>query len=393
MIQLASKFRSQNVRKCQHSLAMATTLMLVGVGLYGCSSPPDKAGAAAHLAAGKDLLEQDQVEEALKELKAAVKCDQTDAEAHTELSKALDDNNQGNQALLEMETAVKLAPNDADKADRYVAMLEDFGRYEKAVETEKKLLDMRPKDATLKRQAAWLYEQVGDHKEALALIRDSVKLDPNEGHGWYTYGKMLNDMGKSAEAVQVLKQGLKKDPESNELYYEIGLILSASKRPTDAIAPLKKAIELAGEDGDEDAEDLLKRLNKAAGKPLYLVKLQKVGMSFFADVVINEKVRTKLVVDSGATSVVISQDVATKAGVNLASAPEKEFDSVTGTAVAKEVTLNSIRVGDAKISGVRALVHDMPSQNGEAGLLGMTFLSHFKFTLDAEHSTLWLMQP
>ncbi len=171
----------------------------------------------------------------------------------------------------------------------------------------------------------------------------------------------------------------------------MGLILSSSKHPNDAIAPLRKAIELAGEDGDEDAEDLLKRLTKAAGKPVYLVKLQKVGMSFFADVVINEKVRTKLVLDSGATSVVISKDVATRAKVDLASAPDKEFDSVTGTAIAKEVTLTSIRVGDAKISNVRALVHDMPSQNGEAGLLGMTFLSHFKFTLDAEHSTLWLM--
>lgn len=390
---MASRFSRCGGRKCRNSCALATTLLVALVGLYGCSSPPDKAGAAAHLAKGKDFLEQDLVEEALKELKEAVKCDPTDAEAHTELSKALDDNNQGNQAMLEMEIAVKLAPDDADKADRYVAMLEDFGKYEKAIETEKKLLAMRPNDAMLKRQAAWLFEQVGDHKTALSLIRDAVKADPNEEHGWYTYGKMLNDMGKSTEAVQVLKQGLKKCPESNEIYYEIGLILSASKRPYEAVAPLKKAIELAGEDGDADAEDLLKRLNKAAGKPLYLVKLQKVGMSFFADVVINEKIRTKLVLDSGATSVVISKDVATRSGVNLASAPDKEFDSVTGSGVAKEVTLSSIRVGDAKISDVRALVHDMPSQNGEAGLLGMTFLSHFKFTLDAEHSTLWLMRP
>ncbi len=391
---MTSKYCGWSLRKNQISVARATTIILVGItAVFGCSTPPDKAGAALHLAAGKDFLEQDQVAEALIELQAAVKCDPTDAETHAQLSKALDANNQGNQALLEIETAVKLAPDDADKADQYVAFLEDFGKYEKAIEIEKKLLTLRPKDATLKRQAAWLYEQVGDNKTALSLIREAVKLDPNEENGWYTFSKLLNDMGKTTEAIQVLKQGLKKLPESNALYYEMGLILSGSKRPNDAIAPLRKAIELAGEDGDDDAEDLLKRLTNAAGKPLYLVKLQKVGMSFFADVVINEKIRTKLVVDSGATSVVISDDVAKRAGENVASAPEVDFDSVTGHAVAHLVVLKSLRVGDAKISNVKALVHDMPSQNGETGLLGMTFLSHFKTTLDAEHSQLWLTRP
>jgi len=352
---------------------------------------PDKTGAAAHLAKGKDLQENEQFGEAVKELREAVKCDPNDAEAHARLAAALQDNDERNQALAEIEIAVKLAPDDANKTDQYVQLLEELGMYEKALVPEKKLLTLRPKDATLRRQASWLFEQTGDQQTALSLMREAVKLDPDLEKGWYNLAALLNDMGKTTDAMQTLKDGLKRLPEASSLYYEMGLLLSSSKHPTAAIEPLKKAIALDEE--DDEARELLQRLTKAAGKPLYLVKLQKVGMSFFAEVVINEKVRTKLVVDSGATSVAINNDVAKRAGENIAAAPEVNFDSATGHAVAHEVILKSLRVGDAKISNVKALVHDMPSQNGETGLLGMSFLSHFKTTLDAEHSELWLTKP
>lgn len=360
--------------------------------LWGCnvhSFAPDKDGAAMHIAKGKDFSDKEQFSDAVAEFKAAVDCDPSNADAHALLSDALADNEDRNQALIELETAIKLAPNDAAKLDRHVALLEDLGKYEQAVPSIEKLLVLRPKDPTLRRQASWLYEQIGDNAKSLQLVRDAVKLDPHVEKSWTDLVSVLQELGKPTEALQACRQGIKMVPDSNSLYYELGLILSSSKRPSDAIAPLKKAIAL--DPDDEDARVLLERLSRAAGKPLYLIKLEKVGMSFFANVVINEKVRAKLVVDSGATSVVISNDVAKRAGVNLAAAPEISFGSASGEATGREVHLNSIRVGDAKLSDVKAIVHDIPSQNGEAGLLGMSFLSNYKVTLDADHSELWLV--
>jgi clan AA aspartic protease (TIGR02281 family) len=349
---------------------------------------PDKAAAADHNAKGKDFLEHDQPDSAIQEFRQAVSLDPDDAQSHQLLSKALDESGQTNQALAEIEIAAKLAPDNYDINYKYVAFLEDEDKLTEAAAIENKLLTLHPRDANLKRQASWLYEQLGDKSKALSLMKDAVHLDPRADHGWYSWAALLDDMGNTKEAITVLRKGIKVLPNSESLYYELGLLLSSSKHPTDAIVPLKEAVALDEE--DEDAARLLEKVTKAAGKPVYLVKLKKVGLSYIADVVINEKVHTKLVVDSGATGVVISNGVARKLGADLSSAPAVPFGSATGDAVGHQVMLGSLRVGDAVVSNIRSIAYDSPSQDGEEGLLGMSFLSHFKFTLDADKAQLWL---
>ncbi|MFX5801548.1 retropepsin-like aspartic protease, partial [Acinetobacter baumannii] len=80
-------------------------------------------------------------------------------------------------------------------------------------------------------------------------------------------------------------------------------------------------------------------------------------------------------VDSGATDVLVSNKVACKLGCNLSAAPIVEIGSATGQGRGHTVSLNSIRVGNATVSNIKAVVYDSPSQDGEEGLLGMTFLS------------------
>jgi clan AA aspartic protease (TIGR02281 family) len=368
------------------SLVVACALLFVASNLRSWS--PDKPGAAGHLSKGKDYLDQDNFEQAILEFKQAINLDPSNAQSHFQLAKALDENNQANQGLEEMKLAAKLKPDDFDINSEYIGFLEDFGKYEEALPIENKFLALHPHDAKLKRQASWLYEQLGDNEKALRLMREAVQADPHEEKNWYNLAGLLDDTGKKADGIAALKQGIRAVPDGESLYYELGLFLSASKHPKDAIEPLKKALTLDSE--DEDASMLLERVTKAAGKPVYIVKLKKSGMSFIADVVINEKVHTKLVLDSGATSVVISNSVTKKLGAILTSAPTVTFASASGQATAHELTLKSIRVGEATVNNLRALAYDCPSQDGEEGLLGMSFLSHFKFTLDAEHSQLWL---
>jgi clan AA aspartic protease (TIGR02281 family) len=371
---------------------VTASLVVACAFLFGASNLrsllPDKSGAAEHLSKGKDHFDQDNFDQAILELKQAVNLDPSNAQAHFQLAKALDENNQSNQGLEEMRLAAKLAPDDFDLNSEYIGFLEDFGKYEEALPIESKFLALHPHDAKLKRQVSWLCEQLGDNEKALRLMREAVQTDPHEEKNWFNLAGLLDDMGKKADGIAVLKQGIRAVPDGESLYYELGLFLSASKHPKDAIEPLKKALAIDSE--DEDASMLLERVTKAAGNPVYIVKLKKSGMSFIADVVINEKVHTKLVLDSGATSVLISESIAKKLGAVLTSAPSVTFASASGQATAHELTLKSIRVGEATVNNLRALAYDSPSQDGEEGLLGMSFLSHFKFTLDAEHSLLWL---
>lgn len=359
--------------------------------LSGCnvhSIAPDKEGSKTHLNAAKDHLQNERIEQAVSESREAVSLDPTNAKAHAVLADALADNNDSNQAVAEFESALKISPDDSDILHRYVALLEDLGRYEDAVPSEKKLISLNPENTETHRQASWLFEQVGDMEGALTMSREAVKLNSKEEKNWTDLANLLNDMSKPDEALQACKKGLVAVPDSNELNYTMGLILSGSKNPKLAIKPLQRAIELDSE--DESARNLLEKVTKAAGKPIYMVKLIKVGDSNIVDVVVNEKKRTKLVLDTGATSVVISNAVAKQCVPNLSAAETVNFTSVTGSGSGRAVKLTSLRVGTAKVSNVEAIVHDMPANSNDEGLLGMTFLKHFRVTLDSENSALWL---
>jgi clan AA aspartic protease (TIGR02281 family) len=376
------------------AIATIAFLLVAGCACWVVSSNfylwfPDKAGALKHMTLGKDYLHQEQNDLAIQEFKQAANSDPSNAQAHRMLAKAFEAGDLPNQALAEIQVAAMLAPNDYDINDKYIALLEAQDKLEEAVAPYNRLLALHPKDADLRRGASWLYEQLGDNDKAVQLMQEAVRLNPNLSKGWYNWAALLDDMGKTDEAIKVLKQGLKVLPDSGSLYYELGLMLSGTKHPTDAVGPLNKALTLDS-DYEEDAAALLAKITAAAGKPVYLVKLKKSGLTFFVDVVLNEKVRTKLVLDSGATSVEISTSLAKRLGIDLSAAPTINFQSATGDAVGHSTILKTVRIGTAKLSNVKSIVYDSPSSEGEEGLLGMSFLSHFKFTIDAEHSQLWL---
>jgi clan AA aspartic protease (TIGR02281 family) len=375
----------------QQKFFSTLTLLLAVSILFGCnvhSVAPDKEGSKTHLNAAKDHLQNEEFEQALSEAREAVALDPNSAQAHAVLADAMAESNKSNQAIGELESALKLSPNDPKILNQYVTQLEDLERYDDAIASEKKLVSLSPKDAALHRQASWLYTQVGDTQGALAMSREAVKINPKEEKNWTDLANVLNDMSKADEALQVCKKGLSVIPDSNELNYTMGLILSGSKNPKAAIMPLKRALEL---DPDDDAaRELMEKLSQAAGKPIYMVKLNKLGNSNIVEVVVNEKVRTKLVLDTGATSVVISNAIAKQCVPDLSTAETVDFTSVTGSGSGRAVKLSSLRVGTAKVSNVEAIVHDMPSNSTDEGLLGMTFLKHFRVTLDSENSQLWL---
>jgi clan AA aspartic protease (TIGR02281 family) len=377
----------------RQTLAITTSIFVAGAALWFVGNNfrtwfPDKDGANEHLVKGKDYLYQEKYDQAIQEFNEATNLNPNSAQAHKMLAKAFDESDQVHQALAEIGIAAKLAPYDLAINDKYVALLEDQDKLEEAVAPETRLLTLRPHDATLKREASWLYEQLGDKKKALQLMQDAVQEDQQSYKGWYNLAGLLDDMDRTPEGIAVLRQGLKVLPDSGDLYFELGQFLSSTDHPSDAIEPLKKAIALNPD--DDEAAQLMQQITKAAGKPVYLVKLKKDGMSFYVDAIINEKIHTRLVLDSGATSVVVSNNIANKLGIDLHSAPAVHFASATSNAVGHEVTLKSIRLDDAKVGDIKAIVYDTTSQDGEEGLLGMSFLSHFKFTMDADHSQLWL---
>jgi len=110
---------------------------------------------------------------------------------------------------------------------------------------------------------------------------------------------------------------------------------------------------------------------------------------WLAEVILNERVKRYLIVDSGASFVLINQQTAREVGLTIdESTPFIPGSTVSGVILTPLVTLKSVKVGDAAVENVEAVVYNMPS--GQDGLLGNSFLNKFRVVLDSINSKMTL---
>jgi aspartyl protease family protein len=83
----------------------------------------------------------------------------------------------------------------------------------------------------------------------------------------------------------------------------------------------------------------------------------------------------EFMLDTGASSVVISQADADRLGIDYKHAPLGLAETANGTAPFKLVILNSVRIGDVEVANVEAAV--IPA-NMRGALLGNSFLTRFQ---------------
>ncbi|MDO7842710.1 retropepsin-like aspartic protease family protein [Sphingomonas immobilis] len=96
---------------------------------------------------------------------------------------------------------------------------------------------------------------------------------------------------------------------------------------------------------------------------------------FHARVSINGVSRTMLI-DSGATTIALSQETARAAGLDLEESPFPVLvETANGTVSGKRTTIPNLKLGSIDAEGLGAIVQD---NLGDQDLLGMNFLSRLK---------------
>lgn len=89
----------------------------------------------------------------------------------------------------------------------------------------------------------------------------------------------------------------------------------------------------------------------------------------------------QFVVDTGATSVALSQDVADQIGLNWRAGSRTFSQTANGPVVVHVVSLNEIRIGDVTVYGVEAVVLPSPLP---VVLLGNTYLRRFSMLRESD---------
>ncbi len=122
------------------------------------------------------------------------------------------------------------------------------------------------------------------------------------------------------------------------------------------------------------------------------VAIEGRGKVLIISATINQRISGRFLLDTGASYCVISKDTAASANLSgRKDGPKVRMATASGALV--EATLGEARridVGDAVARDVQVAVVDGDPFPGFQGLIGLSFLQHFKYSVDSKSGELLL---
>ncbi len=134
-----------------------------------------------------------------------------------------------------------------------------------------------------------------------------------------------------------------------------------------------------------------KEQQEPRGRPITHVIKAKSGSGghYVVEVLLNGTVKADLIVDTGATMIILSDRIGKRLGIHPRSnLPKIEMTTAGGKLETPLFVLDSLKIGEAEVFNVEASTN--PHMGKMDGLLGITFLGEFRMEMDRENSELIL---
>ncbi|MDT7043937.1 retropepsin-like aspartic protease [Candidatus Nitronereus thalassa] len=121
-----------------------------------------------------------------------------------------------------------------------------------------------------------------------------------------------------------------------------------------------------------------------------IIPAVRSGNHLYVDVEINDYQTVTLLVDTGATDIMLKAEVAYELGLSESDAIEATYNTANGPTQQFITMLELVRIGEAEQSKVRASFGRGMTDGFEDGLLGMSFLKHYHVDIDLKREELHL---
>ncbi len=133
----------------------------------------------------------------------------------------------------------------------------------------------------------------------------------------------------------------------------------------------------------------LKNIAVDAGISADKIKINHRGnIIILPQVTINNRLNLSMLLDTGASYMVITQQQANALG--LKNFKKVKLSTANGIVTGKLTTLKSVKLGNSESSNVEAVVLPDATSGRVQGILGLSFLSNYKYTIDRRNSLLIL---
>jgi len=120
----------------------------------------------------------------------------------------------------------------------------------------------------------------------------------------------------------------------------------------------------------------------------YTIPVQRAGTSLVVSVRLNDLVNARFLIDTGASDVVIPSSVAAELGLDGDGGRTKVYSTANGLVTQRAVVLDSVALGEARVSNVAASISDSMS----IGLLGLSYFNHFNYSVDPARGIVTLVR-
>ena len=213
-------------------------------------------------------LQQDDPNEAVRLIGAALEVDRKSVSAHLNYGAALAALKRHEEALASYDKALAITPRNANILSNRGDTLCDLGRPAEALASYEKAIayDARCLSALVNRGI--LLRDLGRSTEALASYDKALAIDPKHAEAWSNRGTALHDLDRITDALKSYERALALRPDYIDALFNRGNALLALKQPAEAIKSYARALVLNPKHADAynnrgNAFSALKRYEEA----------------------------------------------------------------------------------------------------------------------------------
>lgn len=231
-----------------------------------------------------------------------------------------------------------------------------------------------------------------------AAIADSTRLidsQPRNRNYWAWRGLVYEEMQDWPKAISDFRQALALEPSLIDIPFNLADIYERQGRPCEAIFPLEQVLHhnqvLSNRPQIRQRIVSLYESGKCgdyAGKGRADLQFDPTAGGIIAVVTLNGRHTARFLVDTGASYVAITPELATRLALS-SKEPEVLVDTANGPTTGQPVILDSVALQGATAGHVNALImRRLPAELD--GLLGLSYLSRFDLQVDREKGRLQL---
>ncbi len=241
---------------------------------------------------------------------------------------------------------------------------------------------------------------MGKPAEAILEVTKLIEATPTEYNYWAWRGLVYETMGHWDKAVEDYEKSLKLQPNLGDVPLNLASAYERINQPCKAAAALQKVL---GRYSDaSNAEAIFKRVealseqghcpgSKRVKSDSKAVVLFRPGSSSIAArATVNGTHSADFVVDTGATYVTITPEMARRLGIYWKPLLPVTLQTANGLVSGWLTTVDSIEVNG--LTAKKVLVAIIDQSLGTEGLLGLSFLSQFKYEVDHTDGKLVLVK-